>query len=265
MVPRVRGRNAVKNRSIVLERGMRFGQKIWPPLFGDGKLFRVPLLDGVLDVLIEFGGPRICRVGQLPIHFVQIVNQVAAAKDEDAALAHFLQLAPERQMLGEGARLVQAHLKHLNIGLRIHVAQDAPRAVIESPLLVRGKMVLESQALGLFGSAGSGILHLVERLGEAIKVVNRARPLCGEDLTAASDPMRGNHTDGLRPRQILPKLFERTSKGVRFNSVHGRTVSHEHDWHLTGRWAVGHGYEFDDSRKNLEYKKQCNFPWDVPL
>ena len=93
-------------------------------------------------------------------------------------------------MLGKGARLLEAHLKHRNIGLRIHVARDAPPAVIESPLLVQGKMVFESQALGLFGSAGSGILHFVKRLGDAIRVVNRGRPLRGEDLTAGTDPKR---------------------------------------------------------------------------
>ncbi len=103
-------------------------------MFGSGKFFRVALLDGLFDVLIEFGGPRIRFVRVFPIHFVQIVNQVAAAEDQDAAVAHFLQFAPQREVLGKGARLIEAYLKHGDIRLRIHVAQDAPRAMIESPL-----------------------------------------------------------------------------------------------------------------------------------
>src|ERR1700674_1813088 len=100
-------------------------------------------------------------------------------------------------MLGEGASLVETHLKHRNIRLRIHVAQNAPCAVIESPLLIGRKMVIEGEALGFFRGAGSGILDFVKGLGKAVEVVNRARPFGGEDLTAPSDPMRRNDTDGL--------------------------------------------------------------------
>jgi hypothetical protein len=54
--------------------------------------------------------------------------------------------------------------------------------VIESPLLIGTKPVLGRQAFGLFGSAGGGILHFVDRLRKTIEIVNRARPLGGEDL-----------------------------------------------------------------------------------
>ena len=54
LIPHVRGGNAIKNRSVVFERGMRFGQEIWPPFVGSGKFFLIALLDGLLDVLIEF-------------------------------------------------------------------------------------------------------------------------------------------------------------------------------------------------------------------
>jgi hypothetical protein len=86
---------------------------------------------------------------------VEIVNQVAAAQNQDAALAHFLQLPAKRKMFGEGTRLIQTHLKDRNIRLWVHVAEHAPRAVIQPPLLIGGKMMLERQALRFFRRAGS--------------------------------------------------------------------------------------------------------------
>src|ERR1700756_4628821 len=62
VIVRVRCRNAIKNRGVMLERWMRFGQEICSPLVWRGQLFRVPLLDGAFVVLIEFRGPGISLV-----------------------------------------------------------------------------------------------------------------------------------------------------------------------------------------------------------
>jgi hypothetical protein len=187
-------------------------------------------------------------VGKLPIHFVQIVNQVAAAKDQDAALAHFPSLAPERQMPGKGARLLEAHLKHRNIGLRIQLAQDAPPAVIRSPLLIPGQDGVRKP--GAWPVRERRERDFVKRLGE--RVVNRGRPLRGEDLTAGT-------TQSAETTQIA---WGRGNAGPSFSATQVNSTR----WRSSaGRRAVGQGYEFEDSRKNLAYKGQCNFPWGAPL
>jgi hypothetical protein len=42
-------------------------------------------------------------------------------------------------------------------------------------------------------------------------------------------------------------------------------VAHEEDRHFHGRRRLGWSHEIGDSRRNLEYKMQCNFPWGIPL
>jgi len=117
------------------------------------------------------------------------------------ALAKVANLPPQFQMLFETAPFVQTQLKRGHVGLRIHVAQHAPRPVIESPAFIFHNLWIAGDFRCLFWRSRRGILHLVERLGESVKIMDGGRMLRLQRLRARRHPMRRHYAHGLGPRQ----------------------------------------------------------------
>jgi hypothetical protein len=81
---------------------------------------------------------------------MQIVDEVAAADDENALLPERCKALPDLVVERRWLSLVDAELNHWNIGVGIHVAQNRPRAVVESPTAIqpnpdRGEELLDAK------------------------------------------------------------------------------------------------------------------------
>jgi hypothetical protein len=81
--------------------------------------------------------------------------------------------------------MVQAQLKHRNIGLRIQVPQHAPRPMVQSPLLIQLQVLFDRQPLGYGWGSWRRVLDLVQRARKSVKIVNRFWPVHPQHLTAA--------------------------------------------------------------------------------
>ena len=76
-------------------------------------------------------------------------------------------------MLFESAALIKTQLKHRYVSLRIQVAQDAPRAVIEAPGFIFPDGFIGRDLLGFLGRSGRRIFDFIQGLGKSVEVVNR--------------------------------------------------------------------------------------------
>jgi len=88
--------------------------------------------------------------------------------------------------------MIEAQLKDGHIGFGIDVAQHAPRSVVKSPLVIGEQVLLKGAALGFFGCARRRILHLIERRGERVEIMDGPRVIGRENVAASGNPVGRN-------------------------------------------------------------------------
>jgi hypothetical protein len=64
---------------------------------------------------------------------VQIVDQIAAAHNQDTVITQWSELSTDLKVEGSRLSFVNAELNHRNIGIWIYMPQHRPGPVIESP------------------------------------------------------------------------------------------------------------------------------------
>src|SRR5271157_283711 len=223
---------AIKQRHVMFERGMRQRRQWLAPVLGCSKRRKVAGFDRLLHIRVEFDGPGKRRGVLLLLHPTQIVHDVAASQNQHAAVTQPGKLASEFDVARQAAARVEADLKHRDVRFRIKVPQDAPRPVIEPPRLVRLDFKFAGDAFGLGRRARRRILDLIEWSREAVEVMNGARLGHGQNLGAARHPMRRNHAYRLGTRQLLGEPRERLRKPVPLDGIHRRSVADEKNGHF---------------------------------
>jgi hypothetical protein len=101
-------------------------------------------------------------------------------------------------MFREGSAVIQANLKYGDVRVWEDMPQNAPRSVIEPPLVIGLQMLFEGQALRFYRCSRRRILHIVKSSRESIEIMDSARMLDSQDLTSSRHPMRRYNTN--RPR-----------------------------------------------------------------
>src|SRR6516162_3199483 len=101
-------------------------------------------------------------------------------------------------MLCEGSAVIQTNLKYGHVRVWVDMPENAPRSVIESPLVIGKQMLFEGQALGFYRCSRRRILHIVKSFRESIEIMDSARMLDSQHLTSSRHPMSRHHTNRLR-------------------------------------------------------------------
>jgi hypothetical protein len=130
---------AVKQRQVVLDGRMRRGQQCLAPFLRSGSRGRVVGIDRRFHLAIEFDRPVVCAAGILPIAAAQVVHDISASQNQNSALAQRPNFAPQLQVLFETAPPIETELKCGHGGFWIHVAENAPGAMIEPPTVHRAR------------------------------------------------------------------------------------------------------------------------------
>lgn len=152
--------------------------------------------DEAVDGGACFGGPveGEARCGELvPGDQAEVVDDVAAADDEDAAVPQGSEFSGEGEMACGVEGGVEAHLDHRHIRQRKQVAQDRPSAVVESPRVVLGERVGVDATAHLRSQIRAPrrrVLHRIQGVREAAEVVDGARLRHSGYAGAAGFPMR---------------------------------------------------------------------------
>jgi hypothetical protein len=107
---------------------------------------------------------------------MQIVHDVAAADDENALLPEGRKALADFVVERGWLSLVDAELHYRNIGVRIHMAQHRPRAVVESPAFIESHRQGSKQLLHT-GKRGLGHRALDTELGTVLAGTRRSREL----------------------------------------------------------------------------------------
>ncbi|SAB13254.1 Uncharacterised protein [Enterobacter cloacae] len=182
-----------------------------------------------LNVVVKRGRPRVRRVLTVPACGTQVVHHVAAGNQHNAFITQRRQLAAHLQMPGGRFGAVDAELHHRDIRIRIHLNQHAPRAMVKTPgfFIERNRHGCQQlhQPLSQLRRAGSRIVRVVQRLGEAAKIMNGFWRFHGGHARAAGEPVRRHHHDRFRTRQRLAQMAPGKGIDVVFQNVHGATVA----------------------------------------
>lgn len=199
--------------------------------------FVIARLDGRLDGRIKAVGGGIA-VFILPFDEAQVVDDVAAAHDEEALLAEAGELLAELVRPARVDEAVDGELDDGDVGLGEDVDEDAPGAVVDAPAVVNFDIGAEQvgDRARQVGAACRLVLELVELLGEAVYVVDLAR-LCGAlHERAARVPVRGDHQDGLGLAELCKDALAEAVVGLgQFVVVecdHRAAVADENSGHL---------------------------------
>ena len=165
---------------------------------------------------------------------VQIVNEVAAAHDEDAFVAQRRETLADVVVKIRRLHFVDAELHHWNSGVGHHMTEHRPRPVIESPMFVGFDHSGREERLDLRGElaiARRGVSHFVKRPRESAEIVDRAGTLHGGHESSRQIPMRGNANDRLRPRHALADRAPASRVGIVLDRVHRVAVAEENRRH----------------------------------
>jgi hypothetical protein len=109
---------------------------------------------------------------------VQVVHDIAAAHDENPLIAQRTQAHAELMVERRGPCLIDAQLHDRNLGVRKHMAQHRPGAVVEPPGLIGEDVQRREQLLHACGQgriSGRGITHLKQLARKAAEIMNGAR------------------------------------------------------------------------------------------
>src|SRR5713226_607822 len=123
-------------------------------------------------------------------------------------------------------------LHHRNIGLRVHVEERRPGAVIQAAAAVDagGEASVLQERLGTLRNPGSsrrGIAQAVERLGEVVEIVDRLRFFGAGEHRQVRLPVRRGDQDGARAREALRERLPGVAGRARLERVHRRAVGDE--------------------------------------
>ena len=132
-------------------------------------------------VVVEAAGPvEAVRPAGRSRRTPEVVHHVAAADDQHAALAQRREAGAELEVVVERLLGVDRQLHDRDVRVREHVAQHRPRAVIDAPAVdVEAdprRLDDLGDLVGQFGQPGRRVLDVEQLLGEAVEVVDRARP-----------------------------------------------------------------------------------------
>src|SRR4051812_9838565 len=96
-----------------------------------GKRFDVMRLQPLAHPFAELARVRLL-LSRAAHPVTQVVRHMARADDEDIVLLQLAQRAPERQMMARPELGLQRHLHHRYVGVRVHVKERRPSAVVEA-------------------------------------------------------------------------------------------------------------------------------------
>ena len=165
---------------------------------------------------------------------VEVVDDVTGAEDEHAFLAQRPQAAGQGEMLASRESLVDAQLHDRYLRPLVHVDQEGPGAVVETPALIHFDARRREQVAhpcGQSGRSGRRVLHLIERPGEPAEVMDGPRPLLRADPAAWHVPMRGHRQDRARLRQLPPELRPGLRPGIGLDGIHRIAMTEKRDRH----------------------------------
>ncbi len=202
----------------------------------------VALLDGAGQIVVEALRPlgrRAVAAAHAQHRVAQVVGQVAAPEDQDPLVAQRAQGAAEREVLHRRLVRVDRQLHHRHVVIREQVQEHAPAPVIEAPVGAQPGVRSEQRRRPRrqLGRSRRRVLQLVERLGEAAKVVDGlGRALAGE-RRLLDEPVRRDAEHRARLCEALAERAEAAAPGVVVERVHRRAVADEEDRLPRGRAA----------------------------
>ncbi len=181
---------------------------------------------------VELARPRV-RFG-VNIDRRQVMDKIAAAEDENSLIAQGRQLPADLILPGGRQIIIQTHLHNGNIRPRVHLCQDRPRAVVQTPFIIQlhpGGGDGFGDPRGGFRSAGGGIAVFFQRFWKPVKIVDRARLRHPRDGRPLGEPVGGDGKNGLWFGQRLPQAFPVAGEGVIVERVFRRAVADEDNRH----------------------------------
>lgn len=119
--------------------------------------------DGVPDGAVKCIRPLIAA-GHAPVYKPEVMNDIAACEDHGAFTAQRLQSFPDlEKRLWRGVDIGADH-DDRNIRFRIHIGENAPDAVIDSPGMILSRCIAEELQCfaGEFRRSCRRVLHFVQ-------------------------------------------------------------------------------------------------------
>ncbi len=194
-------------------------------------------LDPARHLGVEAPGPRV-RVQRTRIEQAQVVDDVAAAQDQDTLVAQTRQGLADLVMFGRAAAKVETELQHRDVGLGIEEFEDAPGPVIQAPAVQVGAGAEGGepglQRLGQGRIAGRGVGDLIQGLRKAVEIMDCTRRFRGCYQHALGLPVRGNAEDGAGAGQPFAERGPGSRQVVVLQGVHRRAVADEKGGHSGG-------------------------------
>lgn len=228
--------HGVEEREVVF--GSGDGEREGPSARADGgQAARISFENEFVD-----GGPGLFRpavgiavdVQFVPRHQAEVVNDVAAAHDEDAAFAQRAEFGGERKVSGGIELGVETELHDRNIRIRVEVAQHRPGAVVEAPCVVVFDEGFAGQIAHLLRKQRipeGRILHCIEFGREAPEIVDGARLRHSGHPGPAGFPMGRHAHDAPGTRNPCRHFPESPHEVIFLDGVHRTSVSEEEHRH----------------------------------
>ncbi len=150
----------------------------------------------------------------------------AAGTDQQHAFpAQLAQGLADAALQGRTEAARQGQLEHRDVRLRVHQAQRHPGAVVEWSLWVglgrqAGGLEQFDRPLRQRRLAFGRVAHGVEGRRKAVEVVPDIRRRGAGYSQVVAFPVRGNHQDRLRPRQLCSQAAQLYTAGARFEGEH---------------------------------------------
>jgi hypothetical protein len=185
--------------------------------------------------IVEALRPVVGGVGTVPGDPAEVVDDVAAGEDHDAALPQRRQPGAEVEMEVERLQGVDRKLDDRQVGLGIEMGEDAPRAVVEPPLVVVEAAPDRLHRLGdllrQLRRTRRGILKGEQLRRETVEIVDRARPLHGGDRRRAEIPVGRYDEQRPRPRQSFAQRAPGAGEAIPLERVHRAAMADEQSRH----------------------------------
>jgi hypothetical protein len=160
------------------------------------------------------------------------VRQVARADDQHPLLRERRKRAPDADVVLGAERRLHRNLHYRHVRLRIHVQQGRPGAMVQAAdgFLLRAERLQQfDRARSQCGRAGRRILDLVQRLREAVEIVDRLRFRRPRNRGRIGFPMRRGDEDRFGLRQLARDALPDRAHRPRLQRVHRRAVREEED------------------------------------
>jgi hypothetical protein len=161
---------------------------------------------------------------------MEIMDEVTAADDEDAFLPQGRNALADFVVVRRGLSFANAQLNDWNIRVRVRVAQNRPRAVVEPPPFIEPHRQWREQLLNANREvwvAGRCILNLIKFSREAAEIVDCPWSCAHGHGSILNVPMCRHAQDSLRSRESCSNRCPLFGVEVVEQGVHRISVAKE--------------------------------------